>query len=112
MFSLSEIKRVTKKGGYFFGTFLPYEIIKKEKEKFYINVTLANGKKLRAYHKQDKSEPHLFYFLSKDFEYMQPHYYFKKDELKVVLEQFFKNVRIKFLKQKNGATFWFVYGVV
>jgi ubiquinone/menaquinone biosynthesis C-methylase UbiE len=112
MFTLSEIKRVTKKQGYFFGTFLTYDAIKKEKDKFYIDVTLPDGKMIKNYHKQDKSEPHLFYYLSKDFEYMQPHYYFTKQELKVILSQFFEDVKIKLVKRNDSAIFYFIYGKV
>jgi len=112
MYALSEIKRVTKKGGYFFGTFLTYDMIKKKKNKFYIDVKLPNGKLIKNYHKQDKSEPHLFYYLSKDFEYMVPHYYFSKEELKIILEQYFENVKIKLVKKNDYATFWFASGQV
>ncbi|HOI18466.1 MAG TPA: class I SAM-dependent methyltransferase [Candidatus Woesearchaeota archaeon] len=110
MFTLSEIKRVTKKGGYFFGTFLTYNMIKNDKSRFYIEVRLPEGKIIKNYHKQDRSEPHLFYYLSKDFEYMQPHYYFTKEELKIILGQFFENVKVKLVKRDDYSIFWFAYG--
>jgi SAM-dependent methyltransferase len=112
MFTLSEIKRVTKKKGYFFGTFLNYDMIKKSKNRFYINVKLQDGKMIKNYHKQDQSEPHLFYYLSKNFEYMQPHYYFTREELKIILGQFFENVKIKIVKINDCSVFWFAYGQV
>ena len=112
MFTLSEIKRVTKKSGYFFGTFLSYDMIKKEKNKFYIDVKLPEGKIVKNYVKQDQSEPHLFYYLSKNFEYMQPHYFFSKEELKIILEQFFENVKIRLVKRDDCSIFWFAYGQV
>jgi SAM-dependent methyltransferase len=109
MFTLSEIKRVTKKGGFFFATIQSYEMIKKEGKKFYMDVKLPSGKMIKNYHKQDSSEPHLFYYLSKDFEYMVPHYYFTKEELKVILEQYFSNVKIKRVQKENSPViFWFV----
>lgn len=112
MLTLSEIKRVTKKGGYFFGTFLTYDMIKEEKDKYHIDVKLSDGKTIKNYHKQDKSEPHLFYYLSKNFEYMQPHYYFTKNELKIILGQFFKDIKIKLVKRNDLSIFWFACGKV
>tara|TARA_Y100000310_G_scaffold345384_1_gene464346 strand:+ start:788 stop:1495 length:708 start_codon:yes stop_codon:yes gene_type:complete len=113
IFTLSEIKRVTKKGGYFFGTLLSYDMIKKEKNKFYMKVKLLDGKIIKSYHKQDKSEPHLFYYLNKNFEYMQPHYYFTKEELKSTLSQFFKDVKIRVVTRKNDlSVYWLVSGRV
>ena len=111
IFSLSEVKRVTKKNGYFFGTFMRYDMIHfdKKKKKYYINVQLPN-KKIRNWHKQDKRDPNLFYYLSKDFEYMQPHYYFKKEELKSVLSRYFSDIKIKKVhwSADNFAEFWFI----
>ncbi len=113
MYCLSEIKRVTKDNGYFFGTFMSHEenikYDKKEKS-FFFYVQPTEKKRFKAWIKQDEAEPHLFYFLSKDWEYMVPHYYFTKDELKVILNQFFKEVNIKLVKNKikGRAGFWFV----
>jgi len=112
MAGFAEIKRVTRKGGYFFGTMLRHEIVKfdAKKKTHYINITLPNGKLIKSYHRQDKSQPHLFYFLSKRFEYNVPHYYFEKNELKVILLQFFREVKIKrvYKKKDVSAKFWFI----
>lgn len=112
MFTLSEIKRVTKKDGYFFTTVLCFdELLYDQRKKHYYFWVNSNGKKIRSWLKQDKSQPHLFYYLSKDFEYMVPHYFFTKEELKVILSQFFKDVKIKKVKRKeNNCPFWFAQG--
>lgn len=114
MYALSEIKRVTRRGGYFFGNFLAiteikydakkkmhYEIIRPVKNCGEKPVTgkPAAGKPFKAYRIIDKSEPHLFYFASKDFEYMVPHYYFSEEELNVILKQYFSQVKITCLKK-------------
>jgi ubiquinone/menaquinone biosynthesis C-methylase UbiE len=112
MFTLSEIKRVTKKNGYFFGTFLTLNQVKKINNRYYIDVKLENDKIIKNYHLQDKSQPHLFYYLSKDFEYMVPHYYFAKDELKIILSQFFRDVKIKLVKKCDLSYFYLAYGKI
>jgi SAM-dependent methyltransferase len=112
MITLSEIKKTLKKEGLFFGTFLCHEAIKydEEQKKFYIDVNLPNNKMIKNYHKQDENQPHLFYYLSKDFEYKKPHYYTSKDELKILLKQYFSEVKIKKVSRKKdkNAMFYFV----
>ncbi len=95
MFCLSEIKRVTKKGGYFFGSFMNYEDIKIDsKRRFYFDLPSTATAK-RAYPKQVKEQPHLFIFQDKAWEYLVPHYFHAKNELKALLEQFFVDIKIK-----------------
>lgn len=112
MLTMSEIRRVTKPGGLFLATFLSHDMIQFEKGRFFITVRLPDGNVIRNYHKQDSSEPHLFYYLSKDFEYMQPHYYFSRDELKVIMGQFFRDIKIKKVSRDDRSHFWFAYGSV
>ncbi len=109
MHTFSEIARVTKKNGYFFATLLPFEAIRMDGKRPYIPVLLENGKTIKSYHKVDETEPHLHYYLTKDFEYMEPHYYFSKDELRAVLSQYFSDVTIKkAVRPRDKFFFWFV----
>lgn len=110
MAALSEISRVTKKAGWFFATFLSYDEVgfDKSKRKHYIKVKPKDREVLRSYLRQDKAEPHLFYFLSKDWEYNVPHYFMAKDELKVILSMYFEEVRIKAVSDNKYSLFWLV----
>lgn len=110
MFTLSEIRRVTKKGGYFFATFQDRAMVKKKGNRYYMDVKLPSGKMIKNYHKQDASQPHLFYYLSKNWEYMVPHYYCTKEELRVILEQYFTEVKIKSVTKDNVDYFWYISG--
>lgn len=108
MFTLSEIKRVLNKKGIFFGSFLCYEnIYFDQQRKLHYLWVKSEGKKFKSWLRQDKSEPHLFYNLSKNYEYNIPHYYMSKDELKCILKQYFEDITIK-LVQKNNSNLWFV----
>ena len=96
MFALSEIKRVTKKGGWFFGTFTSHEIKHDfKKDCFYRDVQLIDKRKIKSYLRQDRSQPHVFYNMAKDFEYNIPHYVFTKNELECILGQYGTIVHIK-----------------
>ena len=112
-FTLSEIKRVLKENGHFFATILNYELVRYDKKRklHYFNVKLPKKNMFRSYLKQYKKEPHLFYFLSKDFEYMQAHYYFSKDELEKTLKKYFRKVEIKKVTGKPTKLdkFWYVH---
>ncbi|MFP4402803.1 MAG: class I SAM-dependent methyltransferase [Candidatus Woesearchaeota archaeon] len=113
MLTLSEIKRILKKDGMFFATFLRYEDIYFDKnKKLHYFWVYSGGKKFKSWLKQDKSQPHLFYYLSKDFEYMVPHYYFSKNELKIILSQFFRDVKIKLVKKSDLSYFYLAYGKI
>lgn len=102
-FALSEIKRVTKKGGYFFGTFIPY-LIKSDKGKHFFNFTKNNGKIGRIYVQVDEIDPHLTYNLDKNCEYMVPHYYFTKTQLRLVLLKYFRTVSIKEVEREEKCS--------
>ena len=113
MSALSEIKRVTKKGGLVFLTILKLndDLIFDEKEKkYFFKAYTKNKPMVKIYVKSDKEQPHLHYYLSKDFKYMQPHYFFTEDELKSVLSKFFTDVKLKVVFRENDPTnkFWFV----
>ena len=106
--TLRQIKRVTKKGGYFFGTFLPY-YIRNEKGRYYFNYTMKNGRIGRIYVKPDKKDRFLFYNLAKKCEYMVPHYHFTKENLKTILRKYFKDVTIKKIIRPDQCIYvWFV----
>ena len=106
--ALKEIKRVTKRGGYFFGTFLPY-YIKKEKCRNYFNYTMKNGRIGRIYVKPDKKDMFLCYNLSKKCEYMVPHYHFTKENLNNILKKYFKDIFIKKITRPDKCIYvWFV----
>ncbi|PIN87230.1 hypothetical protein COV19_00720 [Candidatus Woesearchaeota archaeon CG10_big_fil_rev_8_21_14_0_10_44_13] len=103
-----EIQRVTKKGGYFFGTFIPY-YIKRDKGRYFFNYTKNNGKIGRIYVKLDKDDPFLCYNLAKNCEYMVPHYYFTKDKLRSTLRKYFRDISIKTVPRKDRCiSIWFV----
>lgn len=110
--ALKESKRVLKKGGYFFATFCRFEdVVFGKKEKYpYFKVQLQGKRLLKSYLRPDKKEKHLFYYMSKDWEYNVPHYYFSKKELKQTLGKYFKSIKIKSVRFKNDkyAYFWFV----
>lgn len=113
MFALSEIKRVTKTNGYFFGTFLSYDRIKynENEKKYYFEFIKETGEQGKTPLRQSPSEPHLFYYLSKDWEYNVPHYHFTEEELRIILEQFFSDVKIKkIFREGNKVSFLFAYG--
>ena len=106
--TLKGIKRVTKKGGYFFSTFLPY-YIKKEKGRYYFNYTMKNGRIGRIHVKPDKKDKFLCYNLSKKCEYMVPHYHFTKENLKNILKKYFKDISIKKITRPDKyISVWFV----
>lgn len=108
MTALSEIKRVLKKEGVFFATFLNRnELLFDEKRKLHYLWVYDKNKKFKSWLKQDKTQPHLFYFLSKDWEYMVPHYFHTQKELRALLGQYFSYVKIKPIKKKNSMG-WFV----
>lgn len=113
MSAFREISRVTRVGGFFFGTFLSYERIEKEGGRYFVNSRLPDGRMIRNYQKQDDAEPHLFYCLSSEIEYMQPHYYFTKDELRAVMEQFLADVTLEeIIRKRDSSTIFFAYGSV
>jgi SAM-dependent methyltransferase len=106
--TLKEIKRVTKKDGYFFGTFLPY-YIKNEKDRYYFNYTMKNGGIGRIYVKPDKKDKYLCYNLAKKCEFMVPHYHFTKNNLKNILNKYFNNKYIKkIIRPDKNINVWFV----
>lgn len=109
----SEIRRVTKPGGWFFATLLNYGQVKySKKRKRYYQEVKVNNKVIKSWMKQDKTQPHLFYFLSKNWEYMVPHYFMARDELKAILNQFFTDVKIKTVRKYDKDLFWYVQGRV
>ena len=106
--TLREIKRVTKQGGYFFGTFLPY-YIRTEGSKSYFNYTMKNGRIGRIYVKPSNQDKFLCYNLSETCEYMVPHYHFTKENLKSTLKKYFKNISIKKVVRPDACIFvWLV----
>ncbi|MFH0869992.1 MAG: class I SAM-dependent methyltransferase [archaeon] len=106
--ALKEIKRVTKAGGYFFCTFIPY-LIKEEKGRSFFRYTKKNGKIGRIYVRQDRDDPFLCYNLAKDCEYLVPHYYFTKDKLRSTLKKYFKDIHIqKVSREEKLSDLWFV----
>jgi len=107
--TLKEIKRVTKKRGYFFGTFIPH-YIKEDKGKSFFNYTMKNGKIGRIYVKVDKKDKFLCYNLAKNCEYMVPHYHFTKENLSKILKKYFREVSIKKLIRPHDKciSIWFV----
>lgn len=115
MFTISEMKRVTKKGGLVFMTFLPYEgnFYDKKRRKYFMYYKKENCKIRRSYMKPDKSQPHMFYFLQ-SWEHGTPHYFISRDELKAILPQFLKDVKIKQVKKQKTDKwfFWLAYGTV
>jgi len=110
----SEAKRVLKTGGYFFATFGRFEdVIFDKKEKYpYFKVQLPDKKIIKSFLRPDKKEEHLFYYLSKDWEYNVPHYFFSKKELKETLSKYFRDVKIKevCMKKDKYGKFWLAYG--
>ena len=108
MFTLSEIKKVLNKNGFFFCSFLRYEdlFFDKDKNLHYIWIKTKN-KTFKSWLRQDNIQPHLFYFMSKYFEYNVPHYFFSKNEIKCILKQYFSKVKIK-LRMKGTTKVWFV----
>lgn len=103
MITLGEIRRVTKPGGYFFATMLNFDILRFDKtEKKYFRPIFLDGKRRKIYHEQDQHQPHLFYPLSQKYEYMVPHYYFDKAELKLIFGQYFQDIKIKMLHKKTA----------
>jgi ubiquinone/menaquinone biosynthesis C-methylase UbiE len=113
IFALKEIRRVTKKGGYVFVNFLPFDdILYDPKRNRYYTLRIIKNKLIgRSYHKQDKSEPHLFYPVG-NFEHNVPHYYAEKDEVKEWMNKFFRNVKIRKIKRPHDIKwfFWLAYG--
>jgi SAM-dependent methyltransferase len=106
--TLKEIKRVTKRGGYFFGTFLPY-YIKEDKGRWYFNYTRKNGTIGRIYVRPDPHDKHLCYNLAKNCEYMVPHYHFRKPDLQRLLSTHFREVSIRRITRPDKCiTVWFV----
>jgi SAM-dependent methyltransferase len=106
--ALKEIRRVTKEGGYFFGTFIPY-IIRKEKNILFFDSATDQGGKERIHVQPDKLDPFLCYNLTKHCEYMVPHYYFTKKKLESVLKKHFKGIMIKkIIRKYNCVPVWFV----
>ncbi len=113
MFALSEMKRVTKKGGYIFVNFLPFEIIHYDKKKKkYFNYTTYTPQQLKKrYAEQDKHFPHLFRFKDK-LETNVPHYFMSKEEVKSIAGQYLTDIKIiKVKKDKSDKWFyWLAYG--
>jgi ubiquinone/menaquinone biosynthesis C-methylase UbiE len=109
--TLSEMKRVTKKGGYVFVNFLPFDVMTYDKRrKMYYSLVLLKGKVTgKNYYRQDKSDPYLFYPIG-NFEHNVPHYFFDKTKLIVLLSSLFKDVKIKKVERHSGRKwfFWFV----
>lgn len=107
-FALNEIKRVLNNNGIFFCSFLRYEDINFDKKKklHFVWITYKQ-KKFKSWLKQDNIENHLFYNLSKKYEYNVPHYYMSKEELKYILNQYFSEIEIKIVK-KDNTKLWFV----
>jgi len=110
MITLSESARVLKNGGLFYATLIKYEDIHYDKKRknhfFWVNY---KGKTTKSWMKQDSNQPHLFYFLSKNWEYMVPHYFFSNDEIKCIFGQYFNNTRIRSIKYMDQPTrFWLV----
>ncbi|MFW6014412.1 MAG: class I SAM-dependent methyltransferase [Candidatus Nanoarchaeia archaeon] len=108
MTALSEIKNVLNKNGRFFGTFLSRkELLFDKRRKLYYFWVYDKNKNFKSWLKQDKIQPHLFYFLSKDWEYMVPHYFHSRGELRALLEQYFSEVKIRTIHKRNSKG-WFV----
>lgn len=110
-FTLEEIHRVLRKGGYFFATFARNEdIIYDPKRKMYYFLVDKGNTVIKSWVKQDKKQPHLYYFLSKDWEYMVPHYYIAKDELRGLLGKYFRDIELKIVTMKHDkyGKFWLV----
>lgn len=108
IFALSEMKRVTKKGGFVFVTFLPYEDLfyDKKAKKYFIYFRSPKTKRIgKSYMRQDKHHPHLFYFLG-GWEPNVPHYFASKEEVKIFMDTFFKDIKITKVK-KNPKDKWF-----
>jgi len=106
--AFKEIKRVTKKGGYFFCTIIPY-YIKKDKKRFFFNYTKDNGQIGRIYVRPDTNDPFLCYNLAKNCEYLVPHYYFTKTKLRSTLKKYFKEIYIRKVSRKDKCiSVWFV----
>ncbi|MBN1377036.1 hypothetical protein JW949_01740 [Candidatus Woesearchaeota archaeon] len=82
----------------------------KKKKQFYEKVQLPDEKVISCPRKKDKSQPHLYYYLTKDFEYMVPHYFFDRKELETVLSQFFRDIKINTVVKKSNkfGKFFFV----
>jgi ubiquinone/menaquinone biosynthesis C-methylase UbiE len=118
--TLSEIRRVVKKGGYFFVNFLPYEVLrydKKSKKFYHFRLKDLSSKKREvvcAYKRLDKEDPHVFYSMSRNFEWNVPHYHIRKSELRQLLNEFFTDIVIKQVSRKMDTKwfFWMAYGKV
>ena len=109
LFTLSEMKRVTKKGGLVFLTFLPYEANyydKKSKKHFIYVYSGKKGVLKKSYMRQIPTQPHLFYFLG-GWEPRVPHYFSSKEELKCMLNQFFREVKLKKVRKKDSDKWFF-----
>jgi len=113
MHTLSEIKRIIKKGGLFFGTFIDYSLVgfDSKKKLNYLKVIDIHSQKLtKAYLRLDKSQPRLFYYTSRHFHFDQPNYFFDMNELRVLLKQYFTNVTIKTVKKDKLTQFLLAQG--
>jgi 2-polyprenyl-3-methyl-5-hydroxy-6-metoxy-1,4-benzoquinol methylase len=109
MSALSEAKRVLRKGGIFYATMIRHEDMRydtKRKLHYFHAKSHVTGKRIKAYAKQDRTQPHLFYYLSKDWEYMVPHYFASRDELKAMLRMYFREIRVTAYKEKPLSVFW------
>jgi ubiquinone/menaquinone biosynthesis C-methylase UbiE len=111
-FTLKEMKRVTKKGGYVFVNFLPYGVLYYDnKSKGFYQLSIIKNKMIgRNYLNQDKKQKHLFYptgVLEKGV----PHYYFTKNELRSLLKKIFKRVILKKVQRKQDVKwfYWLAY---
>ena len=108
MFTLSEMKRVTKNNGLVFVTFLPYEDIHYDKKsrKHFIYYSKEDNTYRKSYMKQDKAQPHLFYFLG-GWEPGVPHYFISHEELAAILPQFLENIGSKKVSKKKTDKWFF-----
>ncbi len=112
MSALSEMRRVLKEGGYFFCTFMRFEDLyyDKSKNSYYFFVE-SNKKKIKVWTKKDEKQPHLTYYTDKSWEYGVPHYYASKEEIRCIMSQYFRDVKIKLVQGNTRySKFWMAWG--
>lgn len=110
MHVLAEMKRVVRKDGYVFVNFMSHEhnvLFDSDKKGYYYTFKKLDGTVDRGYMRQDRYQPHLFYYTG-DWENGVPHYYSTKAELEVILGMYFKKFKIIKHVRDSGTVFWYV----
>jgi len=115
MFVLKEIRRVTRKGGGYFISFLPFEVLHYDKKaKRYFSKSYEDGKVVGLkYRLQDKKQQHVFYPIEIK-RHLHPHYQMTRKEVQDTLNSIFKSVIVKRVKRPWDIDwfYWLAYGKV